>query len=380
MKRMTCCIVVAALLGGFTIAMAQKKWQLLRPGPQLATAKSFASATAQQQELWQFQASLPGNPALSSVKAVSRDVAWICSFEGFVFRTVDGGKTWDQKTSVTTAENIFCIQALDSTTAFAGGGGALAGGGNAKIYRTTDGGQSWNAVFTGTGAVSFWNGIHFFDSQNGIAMSDPPISSGNFLIVKTADGGATWTPIANPPDASSNEFGLFNCFYFYDNLNGWFGTSRGRVFRTTDGGNTWSGFNSGNTATVADVRFISPLIGIRASSSSPFLTRSTDGGQTWTTVTNLPISGIQALYSAAAINTASLNQLWVYGEAGQAFTPFILTSTDGGATWQEQSVADITGYGVVHMSAVGFGAANDSVQAWAITVDVVNPPRRRAGS
>jgi len=381
MRRVSCYIAATLLLCGFTNIFAQKKWQLMRPGPARTTAKSFASPAAQQQELWQLQTTLPGNPVLTSVKAVSRDVAWTCSDDGRVFRTVDGGKTWIQKTTVTADEELYCIQALDSTTAFAGGAGSLVGGGDAKIYRTTNGGQSWNAVYTGTGAASFWDGIHFFDAQNGIALSDPPVVSGNYLIVKTADGGATWTPISNPPGANTNEFGLLNCFYFYDNLNGWFGTGAaqqgaiaGRVFRTTDGGNTWSGFNSGNTGFVLDVRFISPLVGVRTSTSSPFLTRSTDGGQTWTAVTNLPITGIQAMYSAGVVNTASLNQLWVHGESGQNFTPFILTSTDGGVTWQEQSLAAIPGYSTSHMSAVGFGAANDSVQAWAVTVDVVNFP------
>jgi photosystem II stability/assembly factor-like uncharacterized protein len=274
------------------------------------------------------------------------------------------------------------IAARDANTAFVGGSGPDGLGGEANIYRTTDGGQTWTAVYTATGPSSYWNGIHFFDANNGIAFSDPP--DGNaFLIVKTTDGGATWTPIANPPTANENEFGIFKTLSFHDDLSGWFGTAGfdggigGRVFRTTDGGNTWTGYNSGNTDFVWAVQFISPMIGIRTSTFPPFLTRSTDGGQTWTEVSNLPVTNnIEFMQAATGVNTPSQNQLWVYGEAGTGappFTPFVLTSIDGGEMWSEQSIADLSGSTVVDMSAVSFGAANDSVQAWGVTWDFVDP-------
>ncbi|MCG3158151.1 MAG: Ycf48-like protein [bacterium] len=327
--------------------------------------------------VWRLQTTVSGNLPLVSVKAVSRDVAWIAGFGGTVYRTTDGGKNWiPTATKASTTEALACITALDATTAFAGGGGPDWGGGNTKIYRTTNGGQSWEAVYTATGANSFWNWIHFFDSQNGIAQSDPPVAGGNFLIVKTSDGGKTWTPIANPPDANTNEYGVSNSFHFYDNLNGWFGTghppfvpggSAGRVFHTTDGGNTWTPFASGNGNSVNAERFISPTVGIRTSNTAPFLTRSGDGGQTWTPVNGLPVANIRQMVAATGVNTPSLNQLWVYGEAD---APFILSSTDGGVTWQRQPIVGTVEYPIFHLSAVTIGASSDSVQAFGITLDI----------
>lgn len=339
--------------------------QILKITPRFAAAQ------------WRLQTTLAGNPPLVSVKSVSRDVAWIAGFNGTVYRTTDGGKDWiPTATPASTSEALACIEALDAATALVGGGGPDWGGGNAKIYRTTNGGQSWEAVYLAAGPNSFWNWIHFFDSQNGIAQSDPPIAGGNFLIVKTSDGGKTWTPIANQPDANTNEFGVFNNFHFYDKLNGWFGTghppfvpggSAGRVFHTIDGGNTWTAFASGNGDGVNAVRFVSPLIGIRTSSSSPFLTRTVDGGQTWTPVNGLPVANIRQIIAATSVNTPSLNQLWVYGEAAK---PFILSSTDGGATWQEQTIGGLVADPVYHMSAVSFGASSDSVQALGIALNL----------
>lgn len=322
---------------------------------------------------WRLQSKLSGNPDLITVRAVSRDVAWFCG-NTTVYRTTDAGQHWLPTANVTSTEALSCMAARDDNTAIVGGGGPNYSGGNVKLYRTTDGGKTWNSVYTATGAGSFWNGIHFLDSQNGLAWSDPPTGT-NFLVVKTTDGGATWTPTANPPVANTNEYGYFQSSYFYDNLHGWFGTIRGgagaiggRVFRTEDGGATWTAASSGNSAGARAVRFVSPLVGIRTSGTAPLLTRSSDGGKTWTPVTNLPVADIQFMLATTVVNAPTQNQLWVYGEAGATSRkPFILTSLDGGVTWQQQSVADIAGGTFSDMSAVSFGAASDSVQAWAVT-------------
>lgn len=336
----------------------------------VATILCITSTSMAQQ--WRLQTKLSGNPDLITVRAVSRDVAWFCG-NTTVYRTTDAGQHWLPTANVTTTEALSCMGVRDDSTAIIGGGGPNYNGGNVKLYRTTDGGKTWNSVYTAIGAGSFWNGIHFLDAQNGLAWSDPPTGT-NFLVVKTADGGATWTATANPPVANTNEYGYFQSSYFYDNLHGWFGTARGgagaiggRVFRTEDGGNTWTAANSGNTVVARAVRFVSPLVGIRTSGTAPLLTRSIDGGKTWSPVTNLPIADIRFMLAATAVNTPAQNQLWVYGEAGANFKPFILTSIDGGVTWQEQSVADISGSTFSDMSAVSFGATSDSVQAWAVT-------------
>jgi photosystem II stability/assembly factor-like uncharacterized protein len=324
---------------------------------------------------WQLQATLPGSPALTSVKAVSRDVAWTCSGNGSVYRTTDGGKTWNPTTKPAINAALLIIEALNATTAFVGSVRSDFSPGNSKIYRTTDGGQTWQLVYTATGPASAWSCINFFDSQNGIAISDPVVAGGNFLIVKTADAGTTWAPVANLPDANPSEWTIINCFYFHDSLNGWFATAPsapggtgGRIFRTTDGGNTWTGFASGNTAGVSGVTFISPLIGIRtAFDTPPLLTRSVDGGQTWTAVNNLPVANIAWLLTTTSVNTTNSHQLWL---AGRANGPFILSSIDGGVTWVQQTISGSLVDPVFHMSAVRFGAASDSVQAWGITLDL----------
>ena len=82
---------------------------------------------------------------------------------------------------------------------------------------------------------------------------------------------------------------------------------------------------------------------------------------------NLPVSNINLLTTTASVNNSGLNQVWVAGEAGSRF---ILSSIDGGASWQQQPIMGTVQNAILHMSAVSFGAMRDSVQIWAVTVDL----------
>jgi hypothetical protein len=162
--------------------------------------------------------------------------------------------------------------------------------------------------------------------------------------------------------------------YFFDAMHGWFGTNDGRVFRTTDGGNNWTGYESGNFSFVSGVQFVSPQVGIRISYTSPFITRSTDGGQTWATVANLPLSNIASMLSSTGVNTPSGSQIWVDGFT-QTSGRYVLTSVDGGATWQQQVFPALPPGHLPYLSATSFGALNDSVRAFGATINVTTYAR-----
>jgi photosystem II stability/assembly factor-like uncharacterized protein len=332
--------------------------------PLQASAKVYEFTPPTQ---WQLQTTLSGTPPVEHMIALDENILWISTLNGFAYRSTDGGQNWQQSTQVTSDENIFALAAIDSMTAFVCGG-TIPVLGNAKIYRTTDGGQSWDSVYTATGPSTFWNFIHFFDTYNGIAMSDAPTGGQPFVIVKTTDGGENWTPISNAPTPNPNEFGMVNTFQFFDEMNGWFGTTYGgRIFRTTDGGDTWTGYPSGNTnGRIYSVNFVSPFIGVRACDESPYLTRTTDGGQTWTPVMNLPVSNITAMGRGTVASTPQRNQIWIHGLASSAPAQFIITSTDSGKTWQQQTFPPLSEEGIASFAAAVYG---DSVRAWGATLD-----------
>ena len=121
-----------------------------------------------------------------SVCAVTHRITWIGGSKGTFLRTTDGGNTWETK-QVEGAETLDFrdVHAFDSQTAILMSAGE-AEKGNAKFYRTTDGGKSWKIVYQTTQKGVFFDGIDFWDKQNGIAFSDP--INGKFFIIKTKDG------------------------------------------------------------------------------------------------------------------------------------------------------------------------------------------------
>lgn len=180
---------------------------------------------------------------LRGLAAVSAKIAWATGARGTVLRTVDG-ETW-KPCPVPGAEALDFrdVHALDARRAWILAAGV---GGAGRIYRTADGGATWNLSYTNPEAEGFLDALAFWDETRGLALGDPV--RGRFQVLRTEDGGTTWTPVpdAGLPSALENE-GAFaasgTCLTTASKEEAWFVTGGGktsRVFRTTDGGRTWS--------------------------------------------------------------------------------------------------------------------------------------------
>ncbi len=166
--------------------------------------------------------------------------------------TKDGGATWSFiPLSGYTGYGVSMIYALNKDTLFIPIFDSK-GSGNTFLLKSIDGGKTWTKVLEGIQAgTSFFNVVHFFDENNGIVQGDPV--NGEFEIYVTSDGGDTWTAIdgANIPDAVSGEYGTVG--YIYGNASTvWFFTTKGRVFRSVDKGQTWDVQNLITPSSVGD--------------------------------------------------------------------------------------------------------------------------------
>ncbi len=264
---------------------------------------------------WTEQAGSPGT-YFESVSIVDDRIAWACGDGGAVVRTTNGGTTWQAVTSlnVTDALNI-CGVSSTSALVCVNVRPTLNDG---RIYRTTDGGATWHLVYQNTGTGAFMDAVNMFDPMNGVAVGDPV--GGQWVLLKTTDGGATWTSYGSLSQ-TSNETGLNNSFKWIGTQSGWIGTDHPWIYRTTNGGTSWSAVPIHSSSPTFSLSFLNQSVGLAA--GGPNVNFTTTGGAEWdsmTTFTGVDVRG--------ACVKASSEKWWATQSNG-----LIKLSADGGASW-----------------------------------------------
>ncbi len=170
------------------------------------------------------------------IQGFDADTAWTIGLrnQDFIAETEDnyfikitgGGRSWEYVQLETTAL-INDLSAVDQTTAWAVGR-------NGTVIKTEDGGATWTTQDPGSAA----------DLTDVIAVS-PMVAwaiSSNNLAFRTIDGGATWSASATPgyPCNDIVAAGGDNAWIAAGSSNYYTGTSSGRIYKTSDGGVTWT--------------------------------------------------------------------------------------------------------------------------------------------
>lgn len=219
-------------------------------------------------ETWYTQdASRDLSTNLSCITMVTEQTGYACGTAGKVFKTINGGLSWD---SVGSTNNINALRWMD----FGSENTGIVIGNNNFSFKTTDGGQTWNTFNFPMGG--YVTGIKCIDSVTYLAASP-----GNNIISKTTDGGTTWTsvPVNFPTYSPVGNIRMYNKKFGL--VVGTAGDLIGYLFKTTDGGNSWSELSmSYNSSTLWDVaiRDTSDFI---ISGLNGLLIRTTNGGETW---------------------------------------------------------------------------------------------------
>lgn len=298
------------------------------------------------------------------VSAASKSVVWASGNGGTFARTTDGGTTW-RSIIVPGAEQLDFrdVEAVDANTAYLL---SIGPGEQSRIYKTTNGGSDWTLQFTNHNAKAFFDAFAFWNARTGIAMSDPV--DGRFILIKTTDGGANWKelPRENLPPALEGE-GAFaasgTCIAVGGSKNVWFatgGASVARVFRSTDGGNSWkvatTPITAGNASSgIFSAAFKDSKHGVivggdykKEGEGGNNVAITTDGGATWALAKGPRPSGFRS--AVAYIPDAGKPVLVAVGPSGSDY------STDDGASW---SSIESPGY-----HAMSF--ARGSGEGWAV--------------
>ena len=270
-----------------------------------------------------------------------------------VFRSGDGGKTWTNMGLLDSYHiGKIAVHPRNPDVAFAAALGHFwTPNPNRGLYRTTDGGKTWEHVLSvndRTGAAD----VAFAASDPDVVYAStweiyPGISGSESGVYKSSDGGKTWVrlKVGLPDGPKTGRIGLAvswsnpdKAYALVDNLNK--EKNNAEVYRTLDGGRTWTRTHRAELEIFANIGWYFTRCAVNPQNDEEVyalgirVARSADGGATFDlvggSVTHLVPSPAEALHLDQCdlwINPENPDHLAVGNDGG------CYVSHDRGRTW-----------------------------------------------
>jgi len=219
-----------------------------------------------------------------------------------LYRSLDGGDTWELKTRGLTASHVFTVSAIERN----GGVDLYAGTEPVRLFRSTDYGETWEDLPALTEKrESYWTfPAPPHEAHTKHVTRDPADPNTLFVSVeqgglfKSTDGGQSWVEYgsyAKPEDRAYKD--VHRCLLQPSNPNVLYITAGTGFYRSPDGGETWEHLTDRNyRIAYPDALLFSPfddsVMYMAGSERSPgrwhdthtanaAIARSRDGGHTW---------------------------------------------------------------------------------------------------
>lgn len=216
---------------------------------------------------------------LTGIYFLDADNGWVVGQRGFIANTTNG-KDWDLQTSKvdTALKSIY----------FANTEIGYAVGENDTIVSSRNGGRTWKVLQggivgnVGDDEASMFNAIQFIDEETGWIAGIrvfPATKTQKSIIQKTMDGGQTWVV------QETGEEDIIEDIFFIDGSTGWAVGENGLILHTDNGGVNWTKQESGTEEIIRSVRFANATIGwaVGGDFGVGVILSTTDGGETWQT-------------------------------------------------------------------------------------------------
>lgn len=238
----------------------------------------------------------PKDPNIACVCALGKE--WGPNKERGVFKTTDGGKTWNKILYID--ENTGCADiAMETNNPRIMYAGMWTfrrkpwrfddGGKNTALYRTMDGGQTWEKIMNGLPVKDMARpGVHIAQSEPNIIYLMTEFEGGGTAF-KSMDRGENWEMVNDDPNIN------FRPFYYSDvrvdpnQPNVLFSIS-GKLSRSKDSGNSWEQIaktvHGDHQALWIDPTNSKYIL----NGSDGGFQRSFDGGDSWEIINNIELS------------------------------------------------------------------------------------------
>ncbi len=283
---------------------------------------------------------LVGGYTLTALATPDANTFWGVGANGLIVKTIDAGQTW---TAVNVSGNpaLNDVVARDAQT-------ALAVGNNGVLIATTDG-TNWRSRTTGTSLPLI--SVSTSDFRTILAVGAAHGTPENFSVLTSTDGGLTWSTRtkAQFSPALDSGFGLFQVAS-YAPSSAWLVGSWATLH--TDN-NFQSYISTGiSNATYGRGGPFAAADSLRAwVASGPFIQSTSNGGASWQQrngPTNLNASSVPAWIDALPSGQLFVSA-WAGSMAGAQAPDIWLTSLDDGQSWN--TVAKLVNYSYSGLSA-----------------------------
>ena len=326
----------------------------------------------------------PSNQVIQALWMIDTATGWaMTSGDHRLLRTTDGGMSWRDVTpsySRSTQAMDVVADVLSASLAWV----AIAPDNSTpptQVYRTTDGGQTWQMATVPT--TSQLGQLTFLDPQHGWLLAGIQAAAGPKAVdvFRTSDGGKTWIKVSTASPADTSPGALppgAEWLSFLDASTGWAtGYSPASnfvwLYVTHDGGSTWHHQTLQRPAGARGDLFTGPITFFNrqdgvlptcffsGADASTDIYVTHDGGTTWNSTSLLPVSRCAVTAFVGASDFIDSTHGWVLDTAWTpaATTTSLYLTSDGGAHWRKLS----TGTNFHDIQALDF--VSDAV-GWAI--------------
>lgn len=237
----------------------------------------------------------------------------VCN-DGGIWKTTNNGNTFSNLNQNLTLTQFYRIAASPFTPSRILGG--TQDNGTQQTFSTLN----WSAAFGGDGGVVCFNPFNsnfiLGETQNG-------------GIFRTTNGGSSWSQAQSGLNMSENVAWIAPIIV-HPTISGTFYTARTSVYRTTDNGGSWAAISSplNGTSAIREMAISKTNPNLMFATSGTLIFKSSDGGVNWTNVTTgLPNRTITSVYVHPQDENIVLLTFSGFG------TDKVYKSTNGGSSW-----------------------------------------------
>lgn len=248
-------------------------------------------------------------------------------------RTADGGQTWAR--SLVNNHSARGVAHATPDVLYSVGG--LYFGTGATILKSADGGASWSQLWSSP-SIQALGGVDFCSSTYGVA-----VGTGGRVVVIDNDVVSTFQSDVTGYLSVVEFAGSSTTTLVAAGQDGVFANAVARMTRSIDGGQSWSPVDYGSPSFIADIEFVSDMVGF-AVGGGGLLIKTEDAGLSWTPVSLSTTANLKSI--------AFTDPDWglIVANGGVVHRTF-----DGGATWDEVVVEPTPLVGRVEYPARGRG-------------------------